>query len=252
MRIGVLVSGAGTNLQALLDAEHAGTLAPAVIACVISSRPNAFALDRARNAGKPAIVVEAHQHADRDDWEALLEAELERHDAHAVVLAGFMRLLGPRFLDRFPGRVINTHPSLLPAFPGLDACGQAIAYGVKLSGCTVHFVDSGIDSGPIISQRAVAVLPTDTAATLHARIRAEEHRLLPLAVRALAAGQLVCRGRIVEMRGPVQGHMGCETQARQGGAEEPAQRTPVREQAPQATTRYCSLGAVDRKPCGIV
>ena len=200
MRIGVLVSGAGTNLQALLDAEQAGTLAPAMIACVISSRPGAVAIDRAHAAGKPAVTIDPRDHA-RDTWEGLLTDELERHGARAVVLAGFMRLLGPRFLAGFPDRVINTHPALLPAFPGLDACGQAIAYGVKVSGCTVHFVDSGIDSGPIIAQRAVLVAPGDTALTLQARIQVEEHRLLPVVVRALAAGTLRCRGRIVEIDG---------------------------------------------------
>jgi phosphoribosylglycinamide formyltransferase-1 len=207
MRIGVLVSGTGTNLQALLDAEQAGTLSPAVIACVISSRANAPALERARKRGKPAIAIDAGGQGSRDVWEARLLEELHRHGAEAVVLAGFMRLLGPHFLNAFPGRVINTHPSLLPAFPGLDACGQAIAHGVKLSGCTVHFVDGGVDSGPIIAQRAVMVEPTDSSATLMARIQIEEHRLLPLAVRALAARQISCRGRVVDIAGSNRGSL---------------------------------------------
>jgi phosphoribosylglycinamide formyltransferase-1 len=192
VKIGVLVSGAGTNLQALLDAD----VAPAEIAVVISNRPGVAALDRAAAAGVPAIVV-PHRGRDRVAFEDELLAALDAHGVEAVVLAGFMRVLSPHFVTRFPERIINTHPSLLPAFPGLDAPAQAIAHGVKVSGATIHFVDGSLDGGPIIAQAAVSVLPGDDATTLHARIQHEEHRLLPLVVKRLARGQLLCQGRSV-------------------------------------------------------
>ncbi|HVK84692.1 MAG TPA: phosphoribosylglycinamide formyltransferase [Kofleriaceae bacterium] len=196
MNIGVLVSGKGTNLQALIDAQARGELAPATLALVISNKPGVPALSRAQAAGIPAVVVE-HRGRDRVAFEDALLAELARHGVEAVVLAGFMRVLTSHFLDRYPLRIINTHPSLLPAFPGVDASAQAVAHGVKLSGVTVHFVDASLDGGPIIAQVAVPVLPDDDAASLHARIQREEHRVLPEVVRRLAAGQLSCQGRLV-------------------------------------------------------
>jgi len=198
MRIGVLVSGRGTNLAALLAAEEAGALAPAEIVAVISNRPDVRALDIAREAGKPAVVIDHKLFgADRAGFERALLAALAGFDVEAVVLAGFMRVLTATFVDAFPQRIVNTHPALLPAFPGTDAPAQAIAHGVKLAGVTVHFVDGGVDTGPIIAQRAVPVLPGDDAASLHARIQVEEHQLLPAVVRALAQGRLVCEGRNV-------------------------------------------------------
>jgi phosphoribosylglycinamide formyltransferase-1 len=194
--IGVLVSGTGTNLQALLDAEARGELAPATIAVVISNKPGAAALDRATHAGVPAEVIE-HRGLERTVFEDRLLEVLARHGVEAIVLAGFMRVLTAHFIDRFPRRIVNTHPSLLPAFPGIDAPAQAIAYGVKLSGVTVHFVDTSLDLGPIIAQVAVPVEDTDDAASLHGRIQREEHRLLPIVVQRLAAGELVCQGRRV-------------------------------------------------------
>ena len=199
MKIGVLVSGTGTNLQALLDAQARGELAPAEIALVISNKRDAPALARAAAAGVPATLVE-HRGVDRVDFEARLLAALAQHGVEAVVLAGFMRVLTSHFVDRFPLRIINTHPSLLPAFPGVDAPAQAIAHGVKVSGATVHFVDNTLDGGPIIAQAAVAVEDDDDPKTLHARILREEHRLLPIVVRRLAAGQLSCQGRLVRGR----------------------------------------------------
>ncbi len=196
MKLGVLVSGTGTNLQALLDAAAAGTLAPAEIAVVISNQPGVRALDRAVAAGVPAHVVE-HRGLSRPEFEDRLLAVLAQHHVEAVILAGFMRVLTARFVDRFPRRIINTHPSLLPAFPGVDAPAQAIAHGVKLSGVTVHFVDASLDGGPIIAQVAVPVAATDDAAALHARIQREEHVLLPTVARDLAAGRLSCQGRTV-------------------------------------------------------
>jgi phosphoribosylglycinamide formyltransferase 1 len=199
MKIGVLVSGTGTNLQALLDAQARGELAPAEIAVVVSNKRGAPALARAAAAGVPAELVE-HGGLERAVFEARLLDVLARHAVEAVVLAGFMRVLTAHFVERFPLRIINTHPALLPAFPGVDAPAQAIAYGVKLSGATVHFVDTSVDGGPIIAQVAVAVEDGDDAKTLHARIQREEHRLLPIVVRRLAAGELSCQGRTVRGR----------------------------------------------------
>ena len=189
MAIGVLVSGEGTNLQALIDDG-------VPIALVISNRVDAPALLRAERAKIPSVFVE-HRARSRESFEDAMHAELADHGVEHVVLAGFMRVLTPRFVDRYPLQIINTHPSLLPAFSGADAVAQALAYGAKLSGVTVHFVDHSLDGGPIIAQTPVPILPTDDVATLHARIRAEEHRLLPRVVRALAAGQLSCQGRTV-------------------------------------------------------
>jgi phosphoribosylglycinamide formyltransferase 1 len=198
MKIGVLVSGSGTNLQALLDAEARGELAPGEIAVVISNRPGVKALDRAAAAGKRGVVVDHKQFTDRASFEDALLAQLG--GVELVVLAGFMRVLTHHFVERFPLRVVNTHPSLLPAFPGVDAPAQAVAYGVKVAGVTVHFVDTSLDGGPIIAQRAVAVDPGDDAASLHKRIQVEEHRLLPQVVQRLAAGKLSCEGRHVVER----------------------------------------------------
>jgi phosphoribosylglycinamide formyltransferase-1 len=193
MKIGVLVSGAGTNLQALLDAQAAE------IAVVVSNKRGAPALARAKAAGVAAEIVE-HDGLDRQAFETRLLDALARHGVEAVVLAGFMRVLTAHFVDRFPLRIVNTHPSLLPAFPGTDAPAQALAYGVKLAGVSVHFVDTSVDGGPIIAQVAVAVAEDDDARTLHARIQREEHRLLPIVVQRLAAGRLSCQGRLVRGR----------------------------------------------------
>jgi phosphoribosylglycinamide formyltransferase-1 len=198
MKIGVLVSGSGTNLQALLDAEARGELAPGEIAVVISNRPGVKALDRAAAAGKRGVVVDHKNFTDRASFEDALLAQLG--GVKLVVLAGFMRVLTHHFVERFPLRIVNTHPSLLPAFPGVDAPAQALAYGVKVAGVTVHFVDTSLDGGPIIAQRAVPVEPGDDAASLHKRIQVEEHRLLPQVVQRLAAGKLSCEGRHVVER----------------------------------------------------
>jgi phosphoribosylglycinamide formyltransferase-1 len=187
MNVGVLVSGTGTNLQALLDAEARGALAPATITVVISNNPDAPALARARAAGKDARAID-HRGLSRVEFEDRLVAALA--GVELVVLAGFMRVLTAHFLDRFPMRVINTHPSLLPAFPGMNAPGQAIAAGATTSGATVHYVDTSVDGGPIIAQVAVPVLPGDDASTLHTRIQVEEHTLLPRIVRDLATAAL--------------------------------------------------------------
>lgn len=197
VRVAVLVSGSGTNLQALLDAERDGQLAPATVAVVVSNKPGVKALDRATTAGVPAVVVDHKDFASRDEFDAELVAVLEPFAVDVVVLAGFMRILTARFVDRFANRIVNTHPSLLPAFPGAHAARDALAYGVKLTGMTIHFVDASLDGGPIIAQRPVPVLAGDDEAALQRRIQAEEHQMLPRVVRALARGHLVCKGRRV-------------------------------------------------------
>ena len=196
MKFGVLVSGHGTNLQALLDAEARGELAPATIALVISNKPDVPALDRASQAGVPSKVVE-HRGLDRVAFEDALLAVLDAHAIEAIVLAGFMRVLTAHFCARYPLRIINTHPSLLPAFPGTDAIGQALAHGVKVTGATIHFVDASLDGGPIIEQEPVPVLEGDDARGLQSRIQMVEHRLVPQVVRSLARGELSCQGRVV-------------------------------------------------------
>jgi phosphoribosylglycinamide formyltransferase 1 len=200
-RVGVLVSGSGTNLQALIDAARAQDY-PAEIAVVISNVAGARALERAREAGIPAETLPHGAYPDRAAFDlALLEA-LRRHRIEICCLAGFMRLLGPPFLRDFGGPVLNIHPALLPAFPGMHAVRQALAYGARISGCTVHLVDEGTDTGPVVAQAAVPVLADDDEARLAARIHAEEHRLYPLALRQVAEGRAIVQGRRVWNGGP--------------------------------------------------
>jgi len=176
LSLGVLVSGNGTNLQAILDATRSGRLAARVVT-VISNRPGVRALSRAEAAGVPARSIDHQRFASRAEFDAALVAELRQAGAEWVVLAGFMRLLTPGFLAAFPGRVINIHPSLLPAFPGVNAIEQAWNYGVTVTGVSVHLVDEGTDSGPIISQVPVAIEADDTLESVEARIHAAEHEL---------------------------------------------------------------------------
>ena len=197
MKIAVLASGNGSNLQALLDAGARGELGPAEIAVVGVNVPGCGALERAAAAGVPSFVIDHRRFAARAEFDRALIAELRARATDLVVLAGFMRLLTPELLAAFPRRVINVHPALLPAFPGLHAQAQAFRSGVKLAGCTVHFVDEGTDSGPIIAQSAVPVLDDDDEESLRLRILAEEHRLLPAVVRALAEGRVSGEGRRV-------------------------------------------------------
>jgi len=187
LRIVVLVSGRGSNLQAILDAIEDGRL-DAEVAAVISDVPSAYALERAEMAGVPTYCIERREYASRGDFDAALADCARRARPDLVILAGFMRVLGPGFLDRFPGKVINIHPSLLPSFRGLEAQRQALEAGVRYAGCTVHFVDLGVDSGPIIDQRVVPVLPGDDVETLSARILEQEHDLLVDVIRRIGAG----------------------------------------------------------------
>jgi phosphoribosylglycinamide formyltransferase-1 len=201
MRIGVLASGSGTNLQALIDAAGSGGLGPGRLVVVGVNVTGCGALGRAERAGIATFVLEHKRFPDREAFDRALVTELRAHGAELVVLAGFMRLLTPHFLDAFPQRVVNVHPALLPAFPGVHAQAQAFTYGVKVAGCTVHFVDQGTDSGPIIGQAVVPVLADDTEERLQQRILAEEHKLLPAAVRALAEGRVQVDGRMVHVTG---------------------------------------------------
>ena len=182
--IGVLISGRGSNLQALLDATASRTL-PARIALVISNKAGAQGLERARSAGVEALTMSPRDFQDRDAFDAAIAEQLRVRGVRLVCLAGFMRLVGPRLLEAFPNAILNIHPSLLPAFPGVDAQAQAIAHGVKVSGATVHLVTGELDGGPIVLQTPVPVLPGDDPESLAARILVEEHRLYPEAVRLL-------------------------------------------------------------------
>jgi phosphoribosylglycinamide formyltransferase-1 len=199
LAVGVLASGRGSNLQALLDASAAPDY-PARVVVVISDRETAPALDRARAAGVEARWINPKDFADREAFDRALVRELQTREVGLVCHAGFMRILSPAYVRAFAGRALNIHPSLLPAFPGLRAQRQALEHGAKIAGATVHFVDEGVDTGPIVLQAAVPVEPGDTEATLSARILAEEHRLYPAAVRLFAEGRLELAGRRVVIK----------------------------------------------------
>jgi phosphoribosylglycinamide formyltransferase-1 len=189
LRLGVLISGRGTNLQAIVDAVRDGRL-DADIRVVLSNRADAAGLTRAAEAGVATDVVSHRAYPDRASFDRALVERLRQADVEWVVLAGFMRIVTPAFLDAFPSRVVNIHPSLLPSFPGIDAHAQAIAYGVKLSGCTVHLVTEGVDAGPVLAQRAVPVRPDDDVDSLSERILVQEHELLVSTLQAIASGAL--------------------------------------------------------------
>lgn len=194
-RLGILLSGRGSNFEAIADNVAAGKI-PATIAIVISNRPEARGLQIARERGIPAVCIPS-KGLDREVYDRLLIEELRKREVDLVCLAGFMRILSAMFVREFPFRILNIHPSLLPAFPGLDAQHQALEYGVKISGCTVHFVDETLDAGPIIVQAAVPVLNDDTVETLSARILKEEHRIYTEAINIVLSGKFRIEGRRV-------------------------------------------------------
>jgi len=196
--IGVLASGRGSNLQAIVDAIEAGRL-DAKIGAVISDNPEANVLKRMATSDIPTICIDRRQFARRQEFEAAVAEKLNMRHVELVVLAGFMRILSSYFIDRFAGKIMNIHPALLPAFPGEDAQQQAVDYGAKVSGCTVHFVDEGMDTGPIILQEAVPVLEDDTAETLSERILHAEHILYPRALALYCDGRLKVEGRRVQI-----------------------------------------------------
>jgi len=196
LKVGVLASGRGSNLEALIRASRAGERLFEIV-CVISDVATARALNVGRGAGIPTYAVDPGQFGKKRDYEARIVEILKTHEVSLVALAGYMRIVGPELLSAFPGRIMNIHPSLLPAFPGLEAQAQALAYGVKVTGCTVHFVDGGMDTGPIIVQKAVVVEEDDTVSTLSARILEQEHIAYPEAIAMYAKGRLSLSGRRV-------------------------------------------------------
>jgi phosphoribosylglycinamide formyltransferase-1 len=198
-RLVILISGRGSNMQALVEAGL-----PASVAAVISNEPAARGLDIARAKGVPTAVVDHRAHRSREGFERALSEAIDTHAPHLVVLAGFMRILSPPFVERYAGRLINVHPSLLPAFAGIDTHRRALSEGVRLHGCTVHFVTAQVDAGPIIVQAAVPVLPGDDEAALAARVLQQEHRVLPQAVRWFLEDRLQIDGRRVQVRGAAQ------------------------------------------------
>ena len=197
-RLGILFSGRGSNFEAIADNVAARRI-DAEIAIAISNRPEARGLEVARQRGVPAVCLPS-KGLDRNIYDAMLAEELKKHAVDVVCLAGYMRLLSAGFIREFPGRVVNIHPSLLPSFPGLDAQHQALEHGVKVTGCTVHFVDEYLDAGPILVQAAVPVLDDDTVETLSARILEEEHRIYSEAIRMVLSGTLRIEGRRVVSR----------------------------------------------------
>ena len=200
-RLGVLISGRGSNLQSIIEAISQGRL-EAEIALVVSNNPDAAGLARAARAGIEVMCLRPGAYANRDAYDGAVADALGARGVDLVCLAGFMRLVGPALLEPFPRRVLNIHPSLLPAFPGLDAQRQALGYGVRVSGATVHFVTSELDGGPIVMQAAVPVLADDTVETLSARILSEEHRLYPEAIRLVLDGGWSVIGRRFVQRVP--------------------------------------------------
>jgi phosphoribosylglycinamide formyltransferase-1 len=187
MDIVVLVSGRGSNLRAIVEAIDEGRCAARIVG-VVSDRRSAPALGFASERGLPTCVVHPREHSSREAWDAALAEAVGAWGAELVVLAGFMRIVGPAMIAAFPWRIVNVHPALLPSFPGSDGPAQAIAAGVRISGCTVHLVDAGVDTGPILAQAAVPVRGDDTVESLHRRIQRQEHRLLPSVVDAIARG----------------------------------------------------------------
>ena len=197
MKIAVLVSGSGTNLQTLIEQLHQDETSGIEIAVVISDRRKAYALTRAKRADIPTHVVRTQDFENRVDFDAEISNLIEHYAVELVVLAGFMKLFQPPFVRKYQNRIINVHPTLLPAFPGAHPIADTFAYGVKIAGVTVHFVDEDIDSGPIIAQAAVPVLDTDDEESLHNRIQVEEHKLYPEVIKWYAQGRLKVEGRKV-------------------------------------------------------
>lgn len=199
LKLGVLISGSGSNLQSIIDHIEKGSL-NAVVKIVISNNPDAYGISRAKKHGLPVHVLNHQNFKNREEFDQELIKTLQSNKVQLVVLAGFMRILSPAFLRAFPQRIINIHPALLPAFPGTHVQKKALEYGVKFSGCTVHFVDEGVDTGPIIIQSVLPVQDDDTEETLAARILKEEHRIYPQAIQFYADGAIEIDGRKVRIK----------------------------------------------------
>ena len=198
--IAVLISGSGSNLQAIIDTSEKGEI-PCTVGLVISNKADAYGLVRAKKHGIPTEVVDHRSFPGREEFDAKLVEILRGSGAELVCLAGFMRVLTPVFVRAFPNRILNIHPALLPSFPGTHGPRQALSYGVRFSGCTVHFLDEGVDTGPVIVQAVVPVYDDDTEETLAARILVQEHRIYPMAIRLFFAGKLHLEGRRVKVIG---------------------------------------------------
>ena len=198
--IAVLVSGGGSNLQSIIDASERGEI-PCRVGIVISNKADAYGLVRAKKHGIPTEVVDHKGYSTREEFDAKLVEIIRGTGAELVCLAGFMRVLTPVFVHAFPNRILNIHPALLPSFPGTHGPGQALSYGVRFSGCTVHFLDEGVDTGPVIVQAVVPLYDDDTEETLAARILVQEHRIYPMAIRLFFSGKLEVKGRRVKVLG---------------------------------------------------
>ncbi len=198
-KLGVLISGSGTNLQSIIDNIESGFIKNATISVVISNKNDAFGLKRAENHNIPSVFIDHKNYPSREKFEEALIEKLDEYNVDYVILAGFMRVLTKKFISYYQKRIINIHPALLPSFPGTDGQQQAFDYGVKFSGCTVHFVDEGTDTGPIIIQAVVPVLENDTADSLKKRILAQEHKIFPYAIKLLVEDKLKIVGRKVKV-----------------------------------------------------
>ncbi|HEB76427.1 MAG TPA: phosphoribosylglycinamide formyltransferase [Nitrospirae bacterium] len=203
LKLGVLASGRGSNLQAIMDSIKTGYL-PASVEVLVTDNPGAYAIRRAEDNGIPAVVMQPSDHPSHDAYYSAVAEELKRRGVELVILAGFMRIVRKPLIDAFRMRIMNIHPALLPSFPGLHGQRQAVDYGVKISGCTVHFVDEGMDTGPVIIQAAVPVHHDDTEESLSQRILKYEHRIYPYAIRLFAEGRLSVEGRIVKVDAPAE------------------------------------------------
>lgn len=199
LKLGVLASGRGSNFQAIIDSIESGYL-PAEIKVLITDNPKAYAIERAKKHGIEHLVMQPKQYSSKDAYYEAIAKELKDRQVELVILAGFMRVVKKPLIDAYPMRIMNIHPALLPSFPGLHGQRQAVEYGVKISGCTVHFVDEGVDTGPIIIQAAVPVYDDDTEESLSERILKLEHRIFPYAIKLFAEGRLSVQGRIVKIK----------------------------------------------------
>jgi phosphoribosylglycinamide formyltransferase-1 len=198
LRLGVLVSGRGSNLQAIIDAIEKGEV-PAEIGIVVSNVPGVLALERAKKHGIKAVIINSKAYDSKEKYEREIINVLNDEKINLICLAGYMKILSPEFIEEFKGRILNIHPALLPAFPGLHVQRKALEYGVKFSGATVHFVDEGCDTGPVILQAVVPVLDDDTEETLSARILEQEHKIYPQAIKLYAEGKLEMKGRRINI-----------------------------------------------------
>ena len=201
MKIGVLASGSGSNLQTLIDQLHCDESCKIEISVVISDRKDAYALTRAKKAGIPSYVVRVRDFPDRHAFDERISELLDTHAVELIVLAGFMKLFQPAFVQKYRNRILNIHPALLPAFPGAHPVADTLAYGAKVSGVTVHFVDEGMDTGPIIAQESVPVFDGDDEDSLHARLQVEEHKLYPTVIKWYAENRINFAGRRVIVKG---------------------------------------------------